>query len=184
MRALVIAVVALLLGIAGCGNAQPESQAADPAARERALRGAPPPLAALHRQANQLLGGGRDAFRARLDALRGYPVVVNKWASWCPPCRSEAPFFQRQALERGKRIAFLGVNSNDDPDDARRFLREFPVSYPSYEDPKLEVASVFNGQLAFPTTAFYDSNGELSYVRQGGYPTEADLAEDIARYAR
>ena len=184
MRATAVAAIALLLIVGGCGDGEPESRAAGAAAQRRALEGAPPPLAAVHRQANQLLGGGRDAFRARLTALRGYPVVVNKWASWCPPCRSEFPLFQRQALEHGKEVAFLGVNSSDNADDARRFLREFPVSYPSYEDPKLEVASVFKGQLAFPTTAFYDSNGELSYIRQGAYPTEADLAEDIERYAR
>ena len=48
----------------------------------------------------------------------------------------------------------------------------------------LEVAAVFNGVQAFPTTAFYDSKGELAFVHQGNYATEAKLAEDIERYAR
>ena len=183
MRRLAIALAAVSMLAAGCGE-EPKSQAVGRAAQERALKGAPAPLAALHRQANQLLDGGADAFRDRLAGLEGYPVVVNKWASWCPPCRSEFPYFQRESLKRGKEVAFLGVNSNDNTDDARGFLRDYPVSYPSYEDPDLAIARVFHGQLAFPTTAFYDSDGELAYVKQGGYAEEADLAEDIERYAR
>ena len=180
-RAIILATLVL---VAGCGDAESKSQAPGRAAQARALKGAPPPLAALHRQANELLGGGADAFRERLAELKGYPVVVNKWASWCPPCRSEFPYFQRQAIKRGKQVAFLGVNSNDNADDARDFLADFPVPYPSYEDPDLAVASVFKGQLAFPTTAFYDSDGEFAYLKQGGYADEAALEEDIERYAR
>lgn len=177
---------AALVGVAvvGCGSEEPQSAAPGRVAEARAFEDAPAPIAALHRQANELLGGGADAFRARLAELRGLPVVVNKWASWCPPCRAEFPFFQRQALKRAKTVAFVGVNSNDNSDDARRFLDDFPVPYPSYEDPDLGVARVFKGHLAFPTTAFYDSTGELVYVKQGGYADEAGLAEDIDRYAR
>lgn len=149
---------------------------------ELTLAGAPEPLAALHEQGNELLGGGAEAFRERLAELKGYPIVVNKWASWCGPCRAEFPFFQSQALERGKEIAFIGVNSADNRGDAERFLEEFPVPYPHYEDPDSEVAAVFKGVQAFPSTAFYDADGELVYLKQGGYATEAKLAEDIERY--
>ena len=177
--------VTVAAGVAGCGGGDPpESVAPSRAAQERALRDAPPPLAALHGEANELLGGGAEAFRNRLAKLTGFPVVVNKWASWCPPCRAEFPFFQRQSLKHGTEIAFIGVNSNDNAGDAKRFLEDFPVSYPSYSDPELSVAAVFKGQLAFPTTAFYDSEGELAYLKQGGYADEAALAADIERYAR
>lgn len=151
---------------------------------EKALAGAPAPLAALHAQANELLGGGADAFEQRLQRLKGHPIVVNKWASWCAPCREEFPHFQSQALERGKRVAFLGVDSNDNDGEAREFLAQLPVSYPSYSDPDLKVSAVFNGVTGFPTTAFYDSSGELAYVKQGVYSSEKQLAEDIERYAR
>ena len=182
--ALPLTVAAAALGGVGCGADDPESAAPGAAAEARAYRNAPPPLAALHREANELLPGGAEAFRDRLAELKGYPVVVNKWASWCPPCRSEFPYFQRQALERATKVAFIGVNSNDNSDDAREFLADFPVPYPSYEDPDLEVAREFKGHIAFPTTAFYDSDGELAYVKQGGYPDEDALAADIDRYAR
>ena len=180
VRRFLPAVVATAIALAGCGGDEPESRAFTAAD----LKGAPAPIASLHRQANQLLDGGPKAFKERLESLRGHPVVVNKWASWCPPCRSEFPFFQAQAVKHAKRVAFIGVDSNDNDEDARGFLEEYPVPYPSYKDPTLEVAQVFKGQLAFPTTAFYDSKGELAYVKQGGYSDEQDLVEDIKRYAR
>ena len=171
-----------VLALAGCGSdGEPRSSGPPDLA---SLEGAPAPLARLHRQANELLGGGPEAFKQRLRQLRGYPVVVNKWASWCPPCRAEFPFFQRQALKRGRRVAFLGVDSNDNDGDAREFLREFPVAYPSFTDPKLGIAAVFKGVQAFPTTAYYDRHGKLAYVHQGGYSTERQLEDDIERYAR
>jgi thiol-disulfide isomerase/thioredoxin len=128
--------------------------------------------------------GGREAFEAYVAKQRGRPVVVNKWASWCGPCRAEFPFFRDQAKKRAKQVVFVGVNSNDNDGDALSFLADNPVPYRHFKDPKLEVASAFNGVQAFPTTAFYDKNGELAFVHQGGYPSEDELAEDIDRYAR
>ena len=183
MRGLV-PTLACALALAGCNSDEPKSAAVSKQSERRALAGAPPVLAAVHRQANQLLGGEEDAFRARVRALRGHPIVVNKWASWCPPCRAEFPFFQKLSRERGKEIAFLGIDSNDNDGNARKFLRDFPVSYPSYRDPRLAVAKEIEAVAAFPSTAFYDRRGKLSYVKQGGYATEAKLAEDIERYAR
>jgi thiol-disulfide isomerase/thioredoxin len=177
----VLAVGALL---AGCGsNEEPRSAAPARADAARALAGSPPALRALHSQSNRLLDGGPGAFRTRLTALKGHPVVVNKWASWCGPCRFEFPFLQRLSVELGRRVAFLGVDSNDNDGDAVRFLRRYPVSYPSYRDPDQEVARVFGATVAFPGTAFYDARGRLRYVHQGAYATEAKLREDIRRYA-
>jgi cytochrome c biogenesis protein CcmG/thiol:disulfide interchange protein DsbE len=176
---LILAFVALILGACDSGD-DPKSQPA----QASKLAGAPAPLAAVHEQANALLGGGAKRFEQRIRGLEGYPVVVNKWASWCGPCRYEFPFFQRQAEKRAKDVAFLGVNSDDNDDNAKEFLADFPVPFPSYKDPTLEVAAVFNGVQAFPTTAFYDNQGDLAYVHQGGYASEAKLAADIDRYAR
>lgn len=170
--------------VSGCGSEEPKSAAPPKERAKSALAGAPAPLATVHRQANELLGGGRAAFEKRLKSLKGHPVVVNKWGSWCAPCRAEFPFFQSQALKRGKEIAFLGVDGNDNDANAKAFLSKFPVSYPSYKDPTLNVSASFNGAGPFPSTAFYDREGRLTYHRQGGYATEAKLAEDIERYAR
>ena len=130
------------------------------------------------------LPGGRDAFEARIEKERGKPVVVNKWASWCGPCRLEFPFFREQAEKRKGDVVFIGVNSTDNRGDAEEFLEEEPVPFKHFEDPKLEIAAAFNAVQAFPSTAFYDSKGELAFVHQGPYTTEKQLAEAIDRYAR
>ena len=179
-----LCIVLSAMVVSACGSDEPESAAAPKQKASSALAGAPAPLASLHRQASELLPGGRAAFEKRLESLEGYPVVVNKWGSWCDPCRAEFPFFQSQAIKRGKEIAFIGVDGNDNDANAKEFLSKFPVSYPSYKDPALTVAASFNGAGPFPSTAFYDRKGKLVYHRQGGYATERKLAEDIRRYAR
>jgi cytochrome c biogenesis protein CcmG/thiol:disulfide interchange protein DsbE len=187
-RALVLAVTALVavVGIvlltSGSSGSGGGSAKTNPAA-ERAFAGAPPPLRSLYDQRNQLLDGGPQEFQRRVAKLRGYPVVVNKWASWCGPCRAEFPVFQKAAIDGAKRIAFLGVDSTDNEGDATQFLGEFPLSYPSYKDPDLKVARVFNGVGAFPTTAFYDKRGKVAYVHQGPYHSAKELLADARRYA-
>ena len=111
-------------------------------------------------------------------------MVVNKWASWCGPCRFEFPFFQKQVAKHGRQVAFLAVDGEDARDSAHRFLRKFPVPYPSFFDPHSKIAAVFRGDRVFPTTAYYDSKGALVYTKQGGYASEAVLEKDIARWAR
>jgi cytochrome c biogenesis protein CcmG/thiol:disulfide interchange protein DsbE len=164
-------------GDAGAGNR--ESKAVD---YEEALADAPPPLADLYAKGDALLDGGLEAFEAQLAELRGYPVVVNKWASWCGPCRFEFPFFQSQAAKRGTEMAFLGIDSEDSEEAARTFLEELPLPYPSFSDDG-EIADELNAR-EFPATAFYDSSGELVHTKLGGYASEAELAADIDRYAR
>lgn len=180
-----IAIALVMVASSGCGSGSGEAaDAAKPPDYERALAGAPRPLGSLYDQANRLLPGGVDAFERRLTDLRGHPAVVNKWASWCGPCREEFPWFQRLSAKLGKRVAFIGVDSDDSSAAARTFLEEFPVPYPSYADPDQDIARAIKASVGFPGTAFYDRSGILVYVRQGQYPSEAALAADIRRYAR
>jgi cytochrome c biogenesis protein CcmG/thiol:disulfide interchange protein DsbE len=152
-------------------------------AREQ-LRGAPAPLASLHDQSNRVLSGGKRAFAARMAQLRGHPVVVNKWASWCAPCRAEFPAFQRVATEHGKRVAFLGVDGSDKRPAAERFLRDFPVPYPSYEDPSEAIARSIDAPANYPITVFVDAAGKTAFIHQGAYRSRADLAADVERYLK
>jgi thiol-disulfide isomerase/thioredoxin len=155
----VIALVVLAVALAGCNS------------------DSGPPSA-------EFLPGGVDAFQKQLEKERGKPVVVNKWASWCGPCRLEFPFLRDQADKRKGKVVFIGVNANDNRGDAEDFLKEEPVPFKHFEDPKLEISAKFNAVQAFPSTAFYDSKGNLAFVHQGGYSSEKDMAEDIDRYAR
>ena len=186
-RAAVLAVAALVaLGgvlLLTRGSDSSDKQAPEDPAAERAFQDAPAPLRGLYADRNKLLDGGPEAFSARVDQLRGYPIVVNKWASWCGPCRAEFPIFQEAAVQEARRVAFIGVNSSDNDEDARTFLTDFPLPYPSYRDPDLKVARVFNGVGAFPTTAFYDKAGKLAYVHQGPYDSVEELLADVRRYA-
>jgi cytochrome c biogenesis protein CcmG, thiol:disulfide interchange protein DsbE len=146
---------------------------------QRELAGAPPPLASLHDQASALLPGGPKAFRKRLASLEGYPVVVNKWASWCGPCRAEFPIFQQIATTRGKEIAFVGVNARDKRPAAERFAARYPAPYPSYEDPRERIARALKAPSNFPVTLFVDADGKTVFAHQGGYRSAAELSADI-----
>jgi thiol-disulfide isomerase/thioredoxin len=147
------------------------------------LAGSPAPLAALHAQAGQILPGGGSALRARLAALRGYPLVINKWASWCIPCQSERSAFQHASAALGRTVAFLGIDSSDTSfADGRAFLRALPVGYPSYYDRSGRLGAAIAGSAFTPVTVFYDRAGR-QYIHQGPYPSAARLELDVRRYA-
>jgi cytochrome c biogenesis protein CcmG, thiol:disulfide interchange protein DsbE len=161
---------------------QPTKRKLDAQEIREKLGGAPPALAAVHQQANELLPGSRKALLARVRELRGHPVVINVWAAWCGPCRVELPVFQRASLDWGKRVAFLGVDLRDNRESANRLLADIPVTYPSYEDPDGKVANGYH-LVGTPSTIYYDAAGEQTYVHQGQYLDRAQLDADIKRYA-
>ena len=183
LLALLLVIAVAIAGCAGSNSGNPDSRITEQQAKAP-ISGAPPQLAAIRAQANQLLDGGTDAFDARVTQLSGTPIVVNKWASWCGPCRFEFPWFQSLAEKRGGQIAFLGVNSNDSSGSAETFLSELPLPYPSYSDPDLKIAQDLGGPpQAFPTTTYYDRSGKQVFTHPGVYPNEADLVADVNKYA-
>ena len=146
-----------------------------------ALAGSPAALASLHTQGGQLLGS-ESSLAARIRALRGYPIVLNAWASWCTPCQQEFPLFASASKRYGAHVAFLGADTNDSPGNARSFLHQRPVSYPSYPATTSSLSSlaVIEG---LPTTVFINRAGEVISVHTGQYGSQTALDGDIGRYA-
>ncbi|HEX4033163.1 MAG TPA: redoxin domain-containing protein [Solirubrobacteraceae bacterium] len=148
----------------------------------KVLAGSPPPLAALHRQAGRLLPVS-DSLAARLRALRGFPVVLNVWASWCTGCQAEYPYFAAAAVHYGRQVAFVGVDASDDDSagEAQGYLSSHPLSYPSYQLGTAGLDSITGvGIYALPTTFFIDRAGRIvCRVRTGQYDSQGALDGDI-----
>lgn len=116
--------------------------------------------------------------KVALDELRGVPVVLNFWASWCPPCREEAPRLERRwRITRERGVLFLGLDMQDLPEDARDFIAEFRLSYPNVRDQGDDVARDW-GVTGLPETFFISARGRVvSHVI--GAVSEAQLDDGI-----
>jgi thiol-disulfide isomerase/thioredoxin len=181
----VLALVAAMT-IAACGSDDggngEAAQTAEPAVTDPSAKGLPKALAENRAQANQIIDGSTEALDAKLAELRGHPVVVNQWGSWCPPCRAEFPFFAEIAQQHAGDIAFVGVDIQDNRDDAEEFLEEFPVPYPSIYDRDAEAVFALAWTGVSPTTWFIDEGGELVHQRPGAYPDGEALEADIESF--
>jgi cytochrome c biogenesis protein CcmG/thiol:disulfide interchange protein DsbE len=95
-----------------------------------------------------------------MSDLRGKPVVLNFWASWCIPCRDEAPLLEAAHERYGDRISFLGIDIRDARSDALEFVEEYGLTYPSVRDEGMRVYADY-GLTGQPETFFVDSDGVL-----------------------
>lgn len=114
------------------------------------------------------------AFKETITGFRGKPVVVNLWASWCGPCRAEAPLLERAAVANKGKVQFLGVSTRDDRQSAATFLERFAVSYPNLVDSSGDIRK-YLGLRGLPTTYVFDSKGRLVSQVIGGI-SEQSLA--------
>ncbi len=183
----ICATVAATLALSACGGATDSPTVSGPASENPAptppgiaLAGGPgKALAANAAQANQLVGEGARDLKTRLTDLRGHPVVVNQWGSWCPPCRDEFPYFATIAAKYQDRVAFIGLDANDARDAARQFLDEVPPGFPSIFDPDSEATRSLGGGRVSPTTFFLDARGKRVNTRLGAYADAAQLEQDV-----
>lgn len=119
----------------------------------------------------------------RLSEQRGKVVVVNYWASWCPPCREEAPVLERGWRRyRDRDVVFVGVDIWDTERDARDFLRQFGVTYPNGPDPRGN-AAIDYGVTGIPETFFVRPDGTIARHWLGPL-TDAQLAAFVEEAAR
>lgn len=150
-RASLLAVVLVLL-TGGCGVERPDVDIG-------AAPDAPAPPADAH-----LVDGGWPEVAAFVREEER-PAVVNLWASWCGPCRAEAPVFRR-AMAAYDDVAFLGVAHQDRYEAAARFVEEEDLAFPTLFDPDGETAAAF-GTRAMPVTAFFAADGRLAHLHVG-----------------
>ena len=117
-----------------------------------------------------------------LSQFRGRPVLVNFWASWCIPCRTEMPLLEAAYRRVRGRVAFVGVDTNDTRGAALSFLRQTGVTYPSAYDPHGTTATAY-GLFGLPTTVFVAPDGKIFERHVGALSSDA-LTAGVTRLMR
>ncbi|WP_019011638.1 TlpA disulfide reductase family protein [Deinococcus aquatilis] len=115
-----------------------------------------------------------DGTALALQTFQGRPVVLNFWASWCVPCRDEAPLFRELAARPSGKpgLVLLGILFQEPSDvAARNFIREYALAYPSVRDPNSKTAINY-GVSGIPETFFIDAQGVIQFVDRGGLTRE------------
>jgi thiol-disulfide isomerase/thioredoxin len=110
-----------------------------------------------------------DTFDRLLSQLEGTPVLVNFWGSWCPPCKEEMPRLVEAHQEFGDRVQFLGVDILDAREEARVFMEEYAMTFPSVFDVPDEIKTSL-GQFGQPTTVFFRADGSFEFAYAGPIP--------------
>jgi cytochrome c biogenesis protein CcmG, thiol:disulfide interchange protein DsbE len=181
-RILVALLVAVPFVIAACGGSgEPQGDLQAGNSPELDVEGLPPALAENVEQASVILDQGDGTLEQALERLEGHPVVVNQWASWCPPCEREFPLFDQAAATFAEQVGFLGINAQDSRDAAAEFLSENPVPYPHVFDSNASQAASIGAGRSWPSTVFIDERGEVAEVFQGEYVTQEQLDDQIRR---
>ena len=101
-----------------------------------------------------------------LSALRGKPVIINFWASWCPPCTDELPYFERLAQMYGDKVTIVTVDWNEQPSTAAAYLRSHDLNLPVVDDEQSEIYKAYS-LFEVPDTVVLDAQGNVTYVSVG-----------------
>lgn len=102
-----------------------------------------------------------------LSELRGKPVVINFWASWCPPCTDELPYFAKLKDAYGDRVRLVTIDWNEPPGTASAYLRAHGLNLPVIEDPQSKIYAAYSLNEV-PDTVVLDASGAVTYVSLGG----------------
>jgi cytochrome c biogenesis protein CcmG/thiol:disulfide interchange protein DsbE len=126
--------------------------------------------------------GAADA--VQLTSLRGKVVVINFWASWCPPCKSEAADLEAawQSYQDSDQVVFLGIDYVDTEPEAREYLKEFNISYPNGPDLQTKISQLFNRNLGVPETYLLDQDGVLRAMQIGPFQSLGEIQAFINPY--
>ena len=114
-----------------------------------------------------------------LSDLRGKPVMLNFWATWCGPCVSEMPYIQQVYEEwSAKGLVLLAINMGDTPSQVKEFLQSHNLSLPVLLDTKQVISQKYSIR-AIPTTFFIDKDGIIQVVRIGAFPNKEAIESDL-----
>ncbi len=122
-----------------------------------------------------------NALEVKLSDLKGKIVVVNFWASWCQPCRTEAADLEsawRSYADKGQ-VVFLGVDYVDTEPEARSYMSDFNISYPNGPDMGTRISQIFNRNLGVPETYVVDQEGILRFIQIGPFQSVAEIQSAI-----
>lgn len=164
--------------ITACGGSEPASPAGADAgfvAGDGSIVVLP---VAVRQPAPALIGATLDGGTFDLGMIKGQVVVLNVWASWCAPCRAEAPALEAAWLKfAGEDVQFIGLNTRDSPKSAEAFVNRFKVTYPSLIDTDGQLQLLFRDTLppqAIPSTLIIDRQGRVA-ARALGTVSESSL---------
>ena len=141
----------------------------------QAKKSGPPPLA----KSFSLALLGRPGSRVTLDSYAGHPLIINFFASWCPPCRRETPMLAKWYVSMHGRVRVLGIDSNDETAPALRFVQKAGVRYPVAVDPYPSTTTTSYGVLALPQTFFLNARHRI-VLHVLGSLTAKDLTRGVS----
>jgi cytochrome c biogenesis protein CcmG/thiol:disulfide interchange protein DsbE len=121
------------------------------------------------------------ASEVKLSELKGKVVLINFWASWCQPCRTEAADLESawQSYADKGRVVFLGVDYVDTEPEARSYMSDFNISYPNGPDMGTRISQIFNRNLGVPETYVIDQEGILRFIQIGPFQSVAEIQSVI-----
>ena len=171
LLSLALTIVMLMLPLTACQQAAPAAPAptdapaptAAPAATENAALAAThaPDGAAAAFPSTDFTMYKPDGTPLKLSDLAGQPIVLNFWATWCPPCRAELPDFQAAYETYGDRVTFVMLNVSESIETAQAFFAENGYTFPLYADLDDDASNAY-GVTGIPTTIMYDAAGNIS----------------------
>jgi len=115
-----------------------------------------------------------DGGTVKLDELRGQPVVLNFWATWCPACREQMPYLQAAFEQKGQEVKFIAIDVGESSGTVRRYVDATGIGFTVALDRDRGVARAYNIRY-FPTTFLVDEKGVIKHIRLGAFMSSDEL---------
>lgn len=125
----------------------------------------------------------RDTTSVAIGGKPAVPTIINLWAAWCDPCRTEMPLLQQLHTKFGDALQVLGVVTNDTRSSASSFTVDEGITFPNLLDSKAELETKLK-LVGLPNTVFVDAKGDIVYVHNGPFTSAAQLEDAVSQYLK